>query len=152
EPPAPPRHRQRGIRGAAPADAGVARRRDRALDGARSGRGSHRVTEATLAHAMAPPAPGPARRRRRLSRETLLGGATLVGFVLAWKLVHVSGLFPPWAFPSPEQVVAAFVKTPRNGVVLKTTVSSVERQLAGDFLAALLGIPAGLLLGASGTF
>jgi len=110
------------------------------------------VTEATLAHAMAPPAPGPPRRRRRLSRETLLGGATLVGFVLAWKLVHVSGLFPPWAFPSPEQVVAAFVKTLRNGVLLKNTVASVERQLAGVFLAALLGIPAGLLLGASRTF
>src|SRR5205814_1078664 len=98
-PAAPPRPRQRGVLGAAPADAGAARRPGRALDGARSGGRSHRVTEAALAHAMAPPAPGPPRRRRRLSRETLLGGATRVGFVLAWKLVHVSGLFPPWAFP-----------------------------------------------------
>jgi ABC-type nitrate/sulfonate/bicarbonate transport system permease component len=110
------------------------------------------VTEATLERTIAPPAPVPARRRRRVSRDTLLGAATLVGFVIVWKIVHAAGLFPPWAFPSPEQVVGAFAKTIRNGALLKNTVASVERQLVGVFLAALVGIPAGLLLGASRNF
>ena len=101
---------------------------------------------------MAPPAPTPARRRRRISRDTLLGAATLAGFVLLWKIIHAAGLFPPWAFPSPEQVVGAFGKTIANGALLKNTVASVERQLVGVFLAALVGIPAGLLLGASRNF
>lgn len=110
------------------------------------------TTEATLERAVAPPAPVPAHRRRRITRETTLGAATLIGFVVAWKLVHALGLFPPWAFPSPEQVVGAFGKTIKNGVLLKNTVASVERQLVGVFLAALVGIPAGLLLGASRDF
>ncbi len=110
------------------------------------------MTEATLDAAIAPPAPAPARRRRRVSRDTLLGVATLVAFVIVWKIVHAVGLFPPWAFPSPEQVVGAFAKTIGNGSLLKNTLASVERQLVGVFLAALVGIPAGLLLGASRTF
>ena len=110
------------------------------------------MTEATLERTIAPPAPVPARRRRRVSRDSLLGAATLVGFVILWKIIHAVGLFPPWAFPSPEQVVGAFAKTIGNGALLKNTVASVERQLVGVFLAALVGIPAGLLLGASRNF
>ena len=110
------------------------------------------TTEAALPRTVAPPAPVPVRRRRRITRETRLGAATLVGFVVAWKLVHALGLFPPWAFPSPEQVVGAFVKIIKSGALLKNTVASVERQLVGVFLAALVGIPAGLLLGASRDF
>ena len=94
----------------------------------------------------------PARRRRRgLSRETKLGWATVLGFVLLWKLVHTIGVFPPWAFPSPEQVVMAFVKTLRNGELLKNTWASVGRQLVGVALAALVGIPLGITLGSSRT-
>jgi sulfonate transport system permease protein len=92
----------------------------------------------------------PARRRRRgLSRETKLGWATVLAFVLLWKLVHAAGVFPPWAFPSPEQVVMAFVKTLRNGELLKNTWASVGRQLVGVALAALVGIPFGIALGSS---
>ena len=93
--------------------------------------------------------PHPQRRRRGLSRETRLGWATILAFVLLWKLVHASGVFPPWAFPSPEQVVMAFVKTLRNGELLKNTWASVGRQLVGVALAALVGIPLGIALGSS---
>jgi len=94
----------------------------------------------------------PARRRRRFSRDFLLGAGTLAAFVLLWKLVHASGLFPPWAFPAPEQVVTAFVKTLRSGELLTNTWASVERQVVGVVLAAVAGIPGGLLLGASPAF
>ena len=94
----------------------------------------------------------PARRRGRVSRDTWLGAGTLVAFLVVWKLVHAVGLFPPWAFPAPEQVVTAFVETSRSGELLKNTWASVLRQIVGVALAALIGIPAGLLLGASRTF
>lgn len=97
-------------------------------------------------------APAPRRRRRRVSRELLLGTATLVAFVIVWKIVHAVGLFPPWAFPAPEQVVGAFVKTIGNGVLLKNTWASVLRQIVGVLLAAMVGIPAGLVMGSSPTF
>jgi ABC-type nitrate/sulfonate/bicarbonate transport system permease component len=88
-------------------------------------------------------------RRHGLSRETGLGWATLLAFLVVWKLVHASGVFPPWAFPSPEQVVMAFVKTLRNGELLKNTWASVGRQLVGVALAAIVGIPLGVALGSS---
>ena len=88
-------------------------------------------------------------RRHGLSRETGLGWATLLAFLVLWKLVHASGVFPPWAFPSPEQVVMAFVKTLRNGELLKNTWASVGRQIVGVVLAAIVGIPLGVALGSS---
>jgi ABC-type nitrate/sulfonate/bicarbonate transport system permease component len=108
------------------------------------------VSEATLARAT--PTPAAVRPRRRPSRDFLLGAGTLVAFVLAWKLVHLSRLFPPWAFPAPEQVLGAFVKTLESGELLKNTWASVARQIVGVVLAALVGIPGGLLLGASRDF
>ncbi|MBI2015400.1 MAG: ABC transporter permease [Candidatus Rokubacteria bacterium] len=105
------------------------------------------MSEATLARAA--PTPAAVRPRRRPSRDFLLGAGTLVAFVLAWKLVHLSRLFPPWAFPAPEQVLGAFVKTLESGELLKNTWASVARQIVGVVLAALVGIPGGLLLGAS---
>jgi len=107
------------------------------------------VSEASVAVPMA----RPARRRRRLaSREFVLGAGTIVAFVAVWKLVHWLRLFPPWAFPSPEQVVGAFATTIRNGKLLSNTLASVERQIVGVVLAALVGIPGGLLLGSSRDF
>jgi ABC-type nitrate/sulfonate/bicarbonate transport system permease component len=96
--------------------------------------------------------PGVARRRRRwLSRDLLLGSATIIAFVAVWKLVHWSRVFPPWAFPSPEAVVFAFGGIIESGELAKNTWASVQRQLVGVILAAIVGIPAGLLMGASPT-
>jgi ABC-type nitrate/sulfonate/bicarbonate transport system permease component len=91
-------------------------------------------------------------RRRRFSREFLLGTVTLVAFLILWKVIHWLKLFPPWAFPAPEQVVTAFVKTFQSGELPKHTWASLGRQLVGVALAAVVGIPAGVLLGASRDF
>jgi ABC-type nitrate/sulfonate/bicarbonate transport system permease component len=105
------------------------------------------VSNATLERASAPPV---ARwRRRRISRDTLLGMGTLVAFLLVWKLIHWVQLFPPWAFPAPEQVVRAFADIIESGELAKNTWASLLRQLVGVTLAAAIGIPGGLLLGAS---
>lgn len=108
------------------------------------------MSDVTLAGADVPPV---ARRaRRRISRDALMGLGTLIVFVLAWKTIHWSKLFPPWAFPAPEQVLTAFVDLARSGQLLQNTWASLLRQLVGVFLAAVVGIPAGLLLGASRNF
>lgn len=92
------------------------------------------------------------RPRRLVSRELLLGAGTLVAFLLAWKGIHLAALFPPWAFPSPEQVVMAFIGTLRNGELLRNTGASVGRQVVGVLLAAVVAVPAGVLLGSSRDF
>lgn len=96
--------------------------------------------------------PVPPRHHHRLSRDFVLGAVTLIAFLILWKAIHWFKLFPPWAFPGPEQVVAAFVKTLQTGELLKHTWASVGRQLVGVALAAIVGIPAGILLGASRDF
>lgn len=96
----------------------------------------------------------PAKRRSRglriwLSRDTLLGGGTIIAFLLIWQAVYTLGLMPTWAFPSPLQVVYAFVELIANGILLENAGWSVLRQFTGVVLSALFGIPVGLALGAS---
>jgi ABC-type nitrate/sulfonate/bicarbonate transport system permease component len=84
-------------------------------------------------------------------RDRLLGIGTIVAFVAIWEIVYRLGLMPVWAFPSPWKVVLAFQELIANGKLLSNTAASVGRQITGVFLAALVGIPAGLALGASPT-
>ncbi|WP_146604618.1 ABC transporter permease [Rhodoplanes roseus] len=87
--------------------------------------------------------------RIRITSDTLLGWATIAGFVLVWEIVYRLGLMPPWAFPSPWQVVLAFRDLIANGVLLQNTLASIGRQFTGVILAAIVGIPVGLALGAN---
>lgn len=90
-------------------------------------------------------------RRWRPARERWLGIATIIAFIVIWEIVYRLGLMPTWAFPSPWKVVLAFQELIANGKLLTNTAASVGRQITGVFFAALVGIPAGLALGASPT-
>src|SRR5215470_8774431 len=90
-------------------------------------------------------------RRWMPSRERWLGIATIVAFLVIWEVVYRLGLMPTWAFPSPWKVVLAFQELIANGKLFTNTAASVGRQITGVFLAAIVGIPAGLALGASPT-
>jgi ABC-type nitrate/sulfonate/bicarbonate transport system permease component len=94
---------------------------------------------------------GRAARRWRPGHESLLGFGTIIGFILVWEVVYRLGLMPTWAFPSPWKVVLAFAELIENGKLLENTAASVLRQFTGVLLAALFGIPVGLVLGASPT-
>jgi ABC-type nitrate/sulfonate/bicarbonate transport system permease component len=85
------------------------------------------------------------------TRERWLGIATIVAFIAIWEIVYRLGLMPKWAFPSPWKVVLAFQELIANGKLFTNMAASVGRQITGVFLAALVGIPAGLALGASPT-
>src|SRR4030081_1977578 len=82
-------------------------------------------------------------------RDRLLGISTIIAFIAIWEIVYRLGLMPVWAFPSPWKVVLAFQELIANGKLLTNTAASVGRQITGVLLAALVGIPAGLGLGAS---
>src|SRR5258708_1621630 len=84
-------------------------------------------------------------------RDRLLGFGTIVAFILIWEIVYRLGLMPVWAFPSPWKVTLAFQELIMNGKLLTNTAASVGRQVTGVLLAAIVGIPAGLALGASPT-
>jgi ABC-type nitrate/sulfonate/bicarbonate transport system permease component len=93
----------------------------------------------------------PSQQRPLVSRDSLLGAATIVVLLIIWDAVYRLQLMPPWAFPSPLLVVKAFYELSVSGVLLENTLASVGRQLTGVVLAAIFGIPVGLALGASST-
>jgi ABC-type nitrate/sulfonate/bicarbonate transport system permease component len=82
-------------------------------------------------------------------RDRMLGFSTIVAFIVIWEIIYRLGVMPVWAFPSPWKVVLAFQELIANGKLLTNTAASVGRQITGVVLAALVGIPAGLGLGAS---
>jgi len=90
-------------------------------------------------------------RRWMPTRERWLGIATIVAFIAIWEIVYRLGLMPTWAFPSPWKVGLAFQELIANGKLFTNMAASIGRQITGVFLAALVGIPAGLVLGASPT-
>src|ERR1700688_5206948 len=84
-------------------------------------------------------------------RDRMLGVSTIAAFIAIWEIVYRLGLMPVWAFPSPWKVTLAFQELIANGKLLTNTAASVGRQITGVFLAALVGIPAGLALGSPPT-
>ena len=98
------------------------------------------------------PAVLPARRgapsRAELTLLSLLGFA---GFFGLWWAVAVSGLVPSRVLPDPPSVlrsIAHLLRHPYAGsTLLGHATASVQRFLLGFALAALVGIPLGLLMG-----
>ena len=89
--------------------------------------------------------------RMRVKRDTLLGAGTICAMLVLWEIVYLLQLMPNWAFPSPIQVAKAFYDLTASGELLTNAGASMLRQFTGVILAALVGIPAGLALGASTT-
>jgi ABC-type nitrate/sulfonate/bicarbonate transport system permease component len=86
-----------------------------------------------------------------LSREFVLGSLTILVFLGIWESIYLLGLMPPWALPSIEQVVGAFAGALASGELVDNTWASIVRQITGVVLAAMVGIPGGLIMGASPT-
>jgi ABC-type nitrate/sulfonate/bicarbonate transport system permease component len=85
-------------------------------------------------------------------REKIAYGLIGLGLFLGiWTLLSATGLVPRQFLPAPLQVIARFVAlltTPFAGATLpQHLASSFQRYLSGMVLAALVGIPLGLLMG-----
>lgn len=69
--------------------------------------------------------------------------------VAAWSVVAGLGLFPESLFPRPMEVARSLWREVANGRLLDDTVASLYRVCAGFYLAVMLGVPLGLLVGRS---
>jgi NitT/TauT family transport system permease protein len=66
-----------------------------------------------------------------------------------WELASLAGLLDPSLFPSLNDVLIAFVRLSEHGHLLQNAEISLFRQSSGFFLAAFLGILAGMLMAES---
>ena len=75
----------------------------------------------------------------------------IVVFAL-WEIVARAGIFPPKLFPSLVTVAQAFVDLTVSGILPHHVLDTVLRLLAGFFLAAVVGVTLGILMGRSRRF
>jgi NitT/TauT family transport system permease protein len=66
---------------------------------------------------------------------------------VAWYALSAWGVFPPSAFPSPQQVAAGFAEEAGRGRLGDDIIASLFRVAVGYCIAVALGVPLGLLLG-----
>lgn len=80
-------------------------------------------------------------------RRAWLGLVAFMMLLIAWEVL---ARFSGWSvhiFPDPVTVVASLGELILNGTLLRHTIASLYRVTAGFYLAILLGIPLGILLG-----
>jgi NitT/TauT family transport system permease protein len=64
-----------------------------------------------------------------------------------WEIVARAGIFPPKLFPSLVEVATAFVRLTANGILPHHVFDTVLRLLSGFFLAAVVGVALGVMMG-----
>ena len=100
-----------------------------------------------MSRAFALPLPAMAAPSSRRLGRVLKGSAGVAVLLLAWQLsVPVVGL-SSYFYPSPSDVVAAFVDLIRKGILPVYFADSMQRYFAGLFIGAALGIAGGVLIG-----
>ena len=70
-------------------------------------------------------------------------------FLLAWEAVALSGVFPRMLFPRLEEVFASLLDLAATGKLFVHIAASLKRVLAAFLLAAAIGIPWGMSMGAN---
>ncbi|MET0554720.1 MAG: ABC transporter permease [Vicinamibacteria bacterium] len=84
-----------------------------------------------------------------LPRRPWLAFVGPAALVAAWAAVASSGVFPQSLFPHPLAVARGLAAELASGRVVDDAIASLFRVSCGFGLAAVLGVPAGLLLGRS---
>ena len=82
-------------------------------------------------------------------KRLLAGMASLVGFVVVWKLATVVGGYPDYILPPPEAVVARGAAAMRSGLLLEHTLATIGEILAGFAVGALAAVGTGIALAKS---
>jgi ABC-type nitrate/sulfonate/bicarbonate transport system permease component len=84
-------------------------------------------------------------------RPTLLAVSivSITGGIGFWWLITTFGWANPALLPPPPTVVKAFIEMTLDGSIFKHVAVSVGRGLGGFTLAALIGVPLGILIGRS---
>lgn len=83
----------------------------------------------------------------RINERTYLPAASFISIVVIWELVARFGNYSSYMLPAPVQVIESMISLLVSGELLRHTVASLFRVTAGFYLAVLIGVPAGMLLG-----
>ncbi len=67
--------------------------------------------------------------------------------ILIWAIIAQSSNLGKQVFPGPVEVLSAFNEILTNGTLIKHSIASLFRVTVGFYLAALIGIPLGIILG-----
>jgi len=90
-------------------------------------------------------------RRLALSEIVLLGALGFSAFIGIWTLLSVTGIVPRQFLPTPLDLVTRFIELlsqPFAGSTLpQHLASSLQRYAYGFLLAAVIGVPLGLMMG-----
>jgi NitT/TauT family transport system permease protein len=70
-----------------------------------------------------------------------------VGILALWSVGSGIHLFDPLFLPPPWEVVTSLFSGLRSGALVQDLVATVLRSIAGFLLAAIVGVPTGLLMG-----
>lgn len=96
--------------------------------------------------------PAVAAKRRETRMRIALAISAVVGAVLLWWLLSVSGLIDPVLLPSPAEVVAALIESFQDGSLWVNIWASLLRVLQGFLLGFAFAVPVGVLMGNSRIF
>lgn len=102
----------------------------------------------------APPAASRRRRFWRAHGDRVIGALVVLGLLLAWELASAAGLLNSYHFPRPTKLAQTLWRLvvdgfPRGITAFVHIQATFWRILLGYSLAAVLGIPLGLLVGRS---
>jgi NitT/TauT family transport system permease protein len=91
-------------------------------------------------------------QRRVDIKYTLLGAASLAGFLLIWQLAVRTGLANERSLPAPTTILETFIfklnnSAPDGNILGVNILASLQVALSGFFTALIIGIPLGLLMG-----
>ena len=88
-------------------------------------------------------------RRLRFSSTKIISAVSLIAFLAIWEFVTQMGWIKPLFLPSPSRVLTTGYNMLIEGNLLIHVMESTRRVLVGFFLAVLVALPLGILLGNS---
>lgn len=93
-----------------------------------------------------------AQKKRNSYQMTMLSVIGICGFLILWQSAVMAGLLPTRYVPMPTDVVKLFFTklsdpNPDGAVLTVHILGSMQVALTGFFLAILIGVPLGLLMG-----
>ena len=91
----------------------------------------------------AQPAPNEDQQKRRY----WIGSIAFMAILMVWEAVARFSSWSVHIFPDPVTVASSLYELSANGTLLRHTVASLYRVTAGFYLAIILGIPLGIVLG-----
>ena len=71
--------------------------------------------------------------------------------LLLWLVVSHAQVVDPAFLPSPPRVIASLSSMARSGILVADATASLRRVMLGFFLAAVVGVPLGILMGSFAT-